>query len=96
VLLRSGSLTYVIDKLADRGLIRRRTCDTDRRRTYLQLTAAGKSLMGRIWPGHAAAIERATGGLSLAEKRVVTRLLKEMGLFAELDGDREPRRRPKA
>jgi MarR family transcriptional regulator, 2-MHQ and catechol-resistance regulon repressor len=83
VLLRSGSLTYVIDKLVERDLIRRKICDEDKRRTYLQLTTSGSALMRRIWPGHAAAIERATSGLTLAEKRTVSRLLKKMGLHAE-------------
>src|SRR5674476_1085451 len=35
VLLRSGSLTYVIDKLAQRRLLARKVCEADRRRTYL-------------------------------------------------------------
>jgi MarR family transcriptional regulator, 2-MHQ and catechol-resistance regulon repressor len=83
VLLRSGSLTYVIDKLVERGLIKRKLCDTDKRRTYLQLTTPGSALMRRIWPGHAAVIELATSGLTLAEKRTVARLLKRMGLHAE-------------
>ena len=83
VLLRSGSLTYVIDKLAERGLIRRKVCAEDKRRTYLQLTTAGNALMRKIWPGHAAVIELATSGLTLAEKRTVARLLKQMGLHAE-------------
>ena len=83
VLLRSGSLTYVIDKLAERGLIRRKVCEEDKRRTYLQLTTAGNALMRKIWPGHAAVIELATSGLTLAEKRTVARLLKQMGLHAE-------------
>jgi MarR family 2-MHQ and catechol resistance regulon transcriptional repressor len=86
VLLRSGSLTYVIDKLVERELIRRRVCDTDKRLTYLQLTAQGTALMRKIWPGHAAVIELATSGLTLAEKRTATRLLKKMGLHAELIG----------
>lgn len=86
VLLRSGSLTYVIDKLVERDLIRRKVCDADKRRTYLQLTAAGNALMRRIWPGHAAAIELATSGLTLTEKRTVARLLKKMGLHAQSAG----------
>jgi MarR family 2-MHQ and catechol resistance regulon transcriptional repressor len=86
VLLRSGSLTYVIDKLVERGLIKRRVCEADKRRTYLQLTAPGNALMRRIWPGHAAVIELATSGLTLAEKRSAARLIKKMGLHAELVG----------
>lgn len=84
VLLRSGSLTYVIDKLVERGLIRRTVCETDKRRTYLQLTITGAALMRKMWPGHAAAIARAMEGLTLAEKRTAARLLKKMGLHAAL------------
>lgn len=84
VLLQSGSLTYVTDKLVGRGLIARRVCERDRRRAYLRLTAAGSAQMKRIWPGHVAVIELATSGLTLAEKRTVTRLLKKLGLHAEL------------
>lgn len=91
VLLRSGSLTYVIDKLVARRLLRRRVCETDRRRTYLSLTTRGQSTMRRIWPGHATAIQEATNGLTLAEKRVAAQLLKRLGLVAELNGAREPR-----
>ncbi len=86
VLLQSGSLTYVIDKLVERGLIARRECETDRRLRYLRLTTSGKALMKRIWPGHAAVIEVATGGLSAAEKRTAIKLLRKMGLHAALAG----------
>lgn len=96
VLLKSGSLTYVIDKLVERGLIRRRSCDTDRRRTYLALTARGRSTMRKCWPGHAAAIQEATNGLTYSEKRVAARLLKRLGLFAAADGGREPEAGEKA
>ncbi|MEO8880051.1 MAG: MarR family transcriptional regulator [Gemmatimonadaceae bacterium] len=91
VLLQSGSLTYVIDKLAERGLIERLSCDTDGRRRYLHLTAAGKAIMKRIWPGHAAVIQLATSGLTAAEQRTATRLLKKLGLHAAGVDEREPK-----
>jgi MarR family 2-MHQ and catechol resistance regulon transcriptional repressor len=90
VLLQSGSLTYVINKLVKRGLIDRRVCETDRRLAYLQLTASGRALMKRIWPGHEAVIALATSGLNAAEKRTAIKLLKKMGLHAGLMGGREP------
>lgn len=93
VLLQSGSLTYVIDKLVARGLIGRRVCEADRRRTFLHLMAPGKAHMRRIWPSHAGAIELAMSGLTAAEKRTATLLLKKMGLHAELMGNRERSRR---
>lgn len=84
VLMQSGSLTYVINKLVGRRLIARKACETDRRLAYLHLTGAGKALMTRMWPGHAAVIELATSGLSAAEKRTAIRLLKKMGLHASV------------
>jgi len=95
VLLQSGSLTYVIDKLVGRGLVVRRACETDGRRTYLHLTSSGSALMKRLWPGHAAAIERATSGLTTAEKRTTSRLLKKLGVHAKAMGGREPKGREK-
>jgi MarR family 2-MHQ and catechol resistance regulon transcriptional repressor len=86
ILLQSGSLTYVINKLVGRKLIVRKTCETDRRLAYLHLTGTGSALMKRIWPGHAAVIELATSGLSAAEKRTAIRLLKKMGLNAVVVG----------
>lgn len=86
VLLQSGSLTYVINKLVGRKMIVRKACETDRRLAYLHLTGAGNALMKRIWPGHAAVIELATSGLSAAEKRSAIRLLKKMGLHAAVVG----------
>jgi MarR family transcriptional regulator, 2-MHQ and catechol-resistance regulon repressor len=82
VLLQSGSLTYVINKLVRRGLVARRECESDGRLRYLRLTGAGKALMKRIWPGHAAVIELATSGLSATEKRAAINLLKKVGLRA--------------
>ena len=86
VLLQSGSLTYVIDKLVARGIISRKACETDRRRWYLHLEAPGRVLMRKIWPRHAAAIQLATSGLTIAEKRAATKLLKKLGVNAELVG----------
>lgn len=83
VLLTSGSMTYVIDKLARRGLLARRRCTQDQRVRYAAITPAGRRLMASIFPGHAEAIRRATAGLSADEKRVVTALLKRLGLAAE-------------
>lgn len=83
VLLTSGSMTYVVDKLERRGLLERTPCPEDQRATYVVLTAEGRRLIGRIFPGHAAALERATAGLSVAEKRQAVELLKRLGLEAE-------------
>ena len=82
VLLTSGSMTYVVDKLERRGLLERKPCPEDQRATYVALTGEGRRLLGRIFPGHAAALERATAGLTAAEKRQAIELLKRLGLQA--------------
>ena len=83
VLLTSGSMTYVIDKLARRVLLTRRRCAQDQRVRYAAISAAGRRLMASIFPDHAEAIRRATAGLSAEEKRLATALLKRLGLAAE-------------
>lgn len=82
VLLTSGSMTPVINKLQERGLVARRRCEEDQRVTYLTLTAAGRALMASIFPAHAEAIRRATAGLAPDEKRSLILLLKRLGLGA--------------
>jgi MarR family transcriptional regulator, 2-MHQ and catechol-resistance regulon repressor len=87
VLLTSGSMTPVIDKLERRGLIARRRCSEDQRITYLSITATGRALMASIFPGHAEAIRHATAGLAADEKRTLLVLLKRLGLAAARDAD---------
>ena len=45
ILLRSGSMTYVVDKLEKRGLLERVFCEEDKRVTYMSITPAGIELM---------------------------------------------------
>lgn len=83
ILLTSGSTTYVVDKLEQRGLVRRRPCESDRRALYVELTHEGEALIGRIFPDHAKAVEAAMAGLTLAEQRTATKLLKRLGTSAQ-------------
>ena len=83
VLLTSGSMTYVVDKLETRSLVERTPCPDDHRATYIALTAEGRRLIGRIFPGHAAAIERAAAALTADEKRTAIALLKKLGIGAD-------------
>ncbi len=83
VLLTSGSMTYVVDKLEKRGLVERRRCGEDQRRTFVRITAAGDRQMREIFPAHADAIRAAAAGLSADEKRRAIALLKKLGLHAQ-------------
>jgi MarR family 2-MHQ and catechol resistance regulon transcriptional repressor len=83
ILISSGGITYVIDQLAAKGLVTRRPCEGDRRAVYAELTPAGKKLLDRIFPLHAATIEAAMAGLTRREQEEATHLLRKLGLAAE-------------
>ena len=80
ILVSSGGITFLVDKLADRGLVERRLCATDRRARYAALTRKGEAMMAEIFPRHAAAICEAMSGLSRAEQKQATALLRQLGL----------------
>lgn len=79
ILVSSGGVTYLVDRLEAAGLVERRECAEDRRARYAHLTRRGEQLMRRIFPGHAAVIEAALAGLTAAEKRQAIDLLKKLG-----------------
>ncbi|MEO5511564.1 MAG: MarR family transcriptional regulator [Longimicrobiales bacterium] len=80
VLVSSGGVTYLVDRLAEQKLVERRECPSDRRARYAALTAEGTELMDRIFPPHASVIEDAMSALSTKEKRDLTGLLRKLGL----------------
>ena len=82
VLVSSGGITYLVDRLVRKGLVERRPCSTDRRAVYATLTAEGQRLIGEIFPPHADAIAHATAGLTETEQRQAIRLLKKLGFHA--------------
>jgi len=82
ILVSSGGITFLVDRLAAKGLVERRTCESDRRARYAVLTPKGAELVASIFPKHAAVLTRAIGGLSIEEQKTVTAMLKDMGRAA--------------
>ena len=82
ILVTSGGVTYLVDRLEAKGLAERRKCATDRRAYYAALTPAGEALIAEIFPAHAQAVRRALEGLDEAEKDEAIRLLRELGRYA--------------
>jgi MarR family transcriptional regulator, 2-MHQ and catechol-resistance regulon repressor len=82
ILITSGSITYVVDKLEQKGLLCRRSCPEDRRVTYAEITSRGEELLDKIFPAHVQVLVKALGGLDEEEKSAVIRLLKKASLFA--------------
>jgi MarR family transcriptional regulator, 2-MHQ and catechol-resistance regulon repressor len=82
ILLASGSITYVVDKLEQKGMLRRIACPKDRRVTYAQITDEGKNFISDIFPAHAEQIHALMSSLSDEEKTEAIDLLKKLGLPA--------------
>ena len=87
ILVTSGGITYLVDRLVEKGLVRREECAEDRRARYAVLTPAGTALIRKIFPQHALAIEKAMSGLTTAEQREAVQLLRKLGLAAAEQGE---------
>ncbi|OKO96263.1 MarR family transcriptional regulator [Geobacillus proteiniphilus] len=83
ILLASGSITYVIDKLESKGLIIRRACERDRRVTYASITDSGRQFIQRVFPEHAETIHETVAALTPEEKEQAIVLLKKLGYGAK-------------
>ncbi len=80
ILLASGSITYVVDKLEQKGFLNRVACPKDRRVTYAQISEEGQSLIDSIFPNHEKRIHELMSALSHDEKTETIDLLKKLGL----------------
>jgi MarR family transcriptional regulator, 2-MHQ and catechol-resistance regulon repressor len=78
ILISSGSTTYVIDKLEQRGFLNRIACPDDRRVIHVMLTVDGHELMKKIMPKHQELIEYMLGSLNNNETEVLIKLLKKV------------------
>ncbi|WP_186576308.1 MarR family winged helix-turn-helix transcriptional regulator [Aquibacillus kalidii] len=83
ILLASGSITYVVDKLEKKGYVKRVPCPTDRRITFASITDKGTDLLNDIFPNHWKQIEAITSGLNTEEKEQTIELLKKLGTYAD-------------
>ncbi len=79
VLISTGSITYVIDKLEKKELLIRTNCPDDRRAVYLEITDRGKQTMDDIFPKHQLVIEELFDGISESDKETVIEVLKKVG-----------------
>lgn len=78
ILISSGSMTYVIDKLEKRGLLCRNACPDDRRVIHVTLTDAGNGLMDEIMPKYHEFVNSMFDSLSSDEEKTLVRLLKKV------------------
>jgi MarR family transcriptional regulator, 2-MHQ and catechol-resistance regulon repressor len=83
VLMSSGNITYVVDKLVQKQCVQRKASTEDRRLIYAEITDKGKRFIEEIFPGHVEVIEKAVAGLTPEEQKTASQLLKKLGRFAQ-------------
>lgn len=79
----SGSITYVVDKLEKKGLVKRQPNPNDRRASTVVLTEEGRALFDKIFPKHVETISENLSFITNEEKEQLTHLLKQIGLGAQ-------------
>ncbi len=82
ILVSSGGITFLVDRLTAKGLVERRSCTSDRRARYAALTPQGEALMAEIFPAHAVAITTAMQALTGPEQTAAANLLRRLGRSA--------------
>ena len=82
ILVSSGGVTYLVDRLERKGLVERRECREDRRAKYAALTDRGEAVIREIFPGHARRIQELMAELSPEEQTTAHDLLRRLGLSA--------------
>lgn len=69
ILVTSGTITYVIDKLQKKDLVVRKKCEKDKRIFYVCLTKKGEELISNIFPKHKEFLDELLNGLENDSKK---------------------------
>lgn len=78
ILVTSGSMTYTVNLLLEKGYIEKKNCDEDRRIFYLSLSEKGQSLIKKVIKVHDDYLENFFKKLDLDEIKVVAKLLTKL------------------
>jgi DNA-binding MarR family transcriptional regulator len=84
-LITKGTLTGVLDRLSERGLVERCEDASDARRTRIALTSAGETVFAKCFPVHLAYLQRAFDRVAPAELAAMTRALAGLRVAFEKD-----------
>jgi MarR family 2-MHQ and catechol resistance regulon transcriptional repressor len=79
ILVTSGGVTYLVNRLVAKGLVTRESFPGDKRSRFAVLTPEGSALIKQIFPGHAKRIAKVMGELSPKEQKRLTALLRRLG-----------------
>lgn len=80
ILLASSSITYVVDRLEEKGFAKRIDCPEDRRIKFASITDVGRDFMDEVFPKHGDRIKEIFGHMTEEEIDRAIDLLKKIGL----------------
>jgi len=81
-LITKGTLTGVIDRLEEKGLVERWSVEGDGRKTIVALTRRGQRIYEREFPRHVEFLKEKFGKLGAGDRKQATVLLQKIrGLF---------------
>jgi MarR family 2-MHQ and catechol resistance regulon transcriptional repressor len=92
ILMTGASTTYVVKKLEERGLMRRKSCPEDSRVVLGELTAKGRTLIDEVFPVHVELLQQATAALTVSQKHEVCRLLRMLSQRPQQHGSTDHER----
>src|SRR5699024_818224 len=82
-IIASSSITYVVDQLEKKQLLKRKPCPKDQRVIHATLTTEGTELMNQVFPEHKKAMKEIFSVLDVKEKQEVIEQLKKVGFHAQ-------------
>ncbi|MBE5103381.1 MarR family winged helix-turn-helix transcriptional regulator [Priestia aryabhattai] len=83
LMIPSGSITYVVNKLEKKELVRKEQESNNRRYWKVTITEKGEALFNEIFPQHAETIGKQLSSLNENQKEQLAELLKIVGLTAK-------------
>ena len=83
-MVTSGAMTNRINRLATRGLVKRRSNPMDGRRVVVALTAAGKRLVDETFADFIERESEVLQGMSAADRKHLATLLRQLSITIEL------------
>ncbi len=90
VLLTSGSISTAVDRLTQKGLVRRGRDPSDGRVFLVHLTGRGREMIEEAFGRHSQNLESVAGVLDPEERKTLVRLLKKLGRHAEAQQPQQP------
>jgi DNA-binding MarR family transcriptional regulator len=91
VLLTTGGVTRLVDRMVAAGLVERQTCTEDRRSVWVAVTGAGRERLAEATGAHLAAVQRhLVDPLSEADREVLARALATLAAGEPACGGRAP------